>query len=105
MRLKGGADLIILPGGKERDGGFSEAVVSHANRIAEFDEPSDPLVATLVIGLYEKGTASVGWRCDNRRIPVPLSLLPAWIGEIVRRDIIVEGEAREIFDSMFQWRE
>jgi hypothetical protein len=36
---------------------------------------------------------------------VPRSLMPAWIAELVRRDMITAPEAADKFNEMFYWQD
>jgi hypothetical protein len=59
----------------------------------------------MVIGIFASGKSSVGIYHDPDNCPIPRALMPAWIEEITRRDMIVESEARDVFNEMFEWRE
>lgn len=110
VRMKnGGADVRVLdrkdvnPGGEDWRG----SVVSSARKIAENATDENPLVGYVIVGIYPNGT-SVGWRYDwdhSMNSQIPRMLLPAWIAEIIRRDMIAEVSARDVFDEMFEWRE
>lgn len=108
IRMKnGGADVRVFdrkqvnPEGEDWRGGL----VTSARKVAEFASDDDPLAGYVVIGLFKSGMSSVGWRYDPDTAGVPRVLLPHWIAEIVRRDLITEREARSVFDEMFAWVE
>jgi hypothetical protein len=104
VRLKGGADVHVLRSAPGLDGGddWRGAVVRNARKVAEMATDDSPLVGYLLVGLYGDGQASFGYRYDPDRVPVPRALIPAWIAEIVRRDMIGSVEARHVFDEMFE---
>jgi hypothetical protein len=57
--------------------------------------PSCSLVGFCVIGLFSDGAASVGLRWDKKRSPIPTALMPQYIAEVIRRDLITAPEAEE----------
>lgn len=58
------------------------------------------------MGLYQNGGTSVGFRYDfESKNSIPRMLLPAWIAEVLRRDLIAKTEARDTFNEMFEWRD
>jgi hypothetical protein len=106
VRLKmGGADVHILerkgvnPDGEDWRG----TILGHAKSIAALATDDAPLAGFLVIGFFGDGATSAGFRMDQAKCAVPKAMWPAWAAEIVRRDMITEGEARNVFDDMFQW--
>lgn len=108
IRMKnGGADVRVLnrdpvnPDGENWRG----KIIENARVIAAFDEPGSELVGYLMIGIFTDGKTSLGFRHDKERCPIPLSLMPSWVAELVRRDMIVEREARDTFNEMFEWVE
>jgi len=106
--MKNGADVRVLDNHPAPDGELSwrGAIVRNAKRIADQASDEDPLAGYLVLGLYENGGASLGYRynfeCPNA---MPRMLIPNWIAEIIRRDIISEPEAKEVFHEMFKWQD
>ena len=113
IRMKdGGAEVRVLHSRPGPDGGddWRGAVVRNARAVAEFATEEAPLVGYLLIGFYDDGTNSVGFRYDsNNRNAIPTNLIPAWTAEIIRRHMIVDAEAsdkaRTVFNEMFEWRE
>lgn len=107
IRMKnGGAEVRVLrrepinPDGEDYRG----KVVENARRVAEMATDEAPLVGYVLVGLYRDGTTSVGYRYDLNDCPVPRMILPEWIAEIIRRDMITAPEARDVFNEMFEWR-
>lgn len=108
IRMKnGGADVRVLnrepinPEGEDWRG----KIITNAKTIAEQGTDKAPLVGYLVIGMFEDGTYSTGYRYDWERCPVPRVLIPAWIAEIIRTDMIVEVETHKVFNEMFEWQD
>lgn len=108
IRMKnGGADVRVLnrepvnPNGEDWRG----KIVANARGVADQATDEAPLVGYLVVGLYADGASSVGFRYDYDRCPVPRMLIPAWVAEILRRDMITAPEAADKFNDMFEWRE
>ena len=73
--------------------------------IAGYATDEAPLAGYIVLGMYADGRTAMGYRYDSD-VPniVPRALLPAWVAEVLRRDIIAESEARDVFNEMFEWR-
>lgn len=106
IRMKnGGAEVRLLKGGVSDVPDRRGELMRHARRLAEMSEQSDPLVGHIVIGFYASGKSSVGCFYDGDTCPVPRALLPAWTEELVRRDLVTDPEARDIFDQKFEWRQ
>jgi hypothetical protein len=106
VRMKnGGADVRVLDREAVNSKGedWRGSVVSNARKIAEQATADAPLVGYLVLGIYGDGCSSIGYRYDYAKSPVPRMLIPAWIAEIVRRDIITEPAAADKFNEMFEW--
>jgi hypothetical protein len=103
----GGADVRVLnrepinPDGEDWRG----KIIANARGIAEQASEEAPLVGYLVVGIFEDGCSSIGYRYDPKRCPIPRTLMPAWIAEVIRRDLITEVEAKTLFDDMFEWQD
>ena len=107
IRMKnGGAEVRVLdrrpinPDGENWRG----KIIENARQIAAHATDDNPLVGYVVIGIYPNGT-SVAWRYDweGGSNQVPRMLLPEWIAELIRRDLISGVEARDLFNEMFEW--
>jgi hypothetical protein len=97
VRLKsGGTEVRVLRNPLPNDGeNWRGKVVQHARKVGEYDEPGSVLVGFCVIGLFSDGAASVGLRWDKKRSPIPTALMPQYIAEVIRRDLITAPEAEE----------
>jgi hypothetical protein len=107
VRMKDGADITILPtpmdhGDPEEPENWRGAVIRCAKRVAEFDETHSRLEGFIVLGFYTDGSSSLGFRMPTH---IPRCLLPGYVAEILRRDVIVATEAAEEFDRRFEWVE
>lgn len=95
----GGAQLVVLRN-EQRDAGGKEnwrgLIVKHAKSIADCDKPESYLVGFFVMGLFSDGSYNVGFRWDDKRSPIPRTLMPAYIEEVIRRDFISRTDAAEI---------
>lgn len=108
IRMKnGGADIRVLnsepinPNGEDWRG----KIIVDARGVADQATDDAPLVGFIVIGMFSDGCTSVGFRYDKDRCPIPRALLPAWIAEVVRRDIVTAPEAEDTFNEMFEWQD
>jgi hypothetical protein len=106
IRMKnGGADVRVID--RKIDSGDGQdwrgSIQANARKIAEMGTEADPLVGYVVLGIFAEGGASMGYRYDFDRAPIPRMLLPAWIAELIRRDMLVNPEARDVFNEMFEW--
>ena len=105
VRMKGGADVHILnclPDGAED---FRGDVVNNARILAENATGAAPLVGYFIIGFYGDGAHSCGYRMDHQKCPVPATLMPAYINEIIRKHSVTGQQACDVFNEMFQWVE
>lgn len=105
IRMKnGGADVHVIdrnpvnPEAEEWRG----KIVSHARMIAEMASEDDPMTGYFILGMFAKGGTSTAFRYDPERSPIPRALIPAWIEEVARRDILMAGEAEGVFNQMFE---
>lgn len=108
IRMKnGGADVRVVDRQPTNPDGenWCGTVVRNARAVAEHSTPTDPLVGYILVGFYAGGATSIGFRYDPERCVIPRSLMPAWIAEVVRRDMITASEAKSTFNEMFEWRE
>jgi len=107
IRMKnGGAEVRVLTSKPGPDGAddWRGAIVRNARAVAEMGTNDNPLAGYVLVGIFEDGGTSVGWRYNfEARNAIPRMLLPSWLAEIVRRDLISGNEARGVFNEMFQW--
>jgi hypothetical protein len=104
----GGAELRVIERGDFPNPGDEDwrgTVLRNARKVADLATDDAPLAGYVLIGLYADGGASVGFRYDKDRTPIPRALFPAWVAEVLRRDMITAHEAEITFDNMFEWRD
>lgn len=95
--------LMMLPTPVNNEGeNIAGCMLRGAKQVAEYDEPGSRLDGYIVIGLFEDGTRSLGFRIPSR---LPRDLLPSYVAEMLRRDGITAHEAAEEFDRRFEWRD
>jgi hypothetical protein len=103
VRMKEGADVHILnPAREEEPEGLEAAMLRQVKMIKGQSEPGSDLDGFIMIGLFSDGTSSMGYRAPKR---LPRALLVAYLSEVLRRDVIMDAEAEEVFHNMFEWRE
>lgn len=108
VRMKGGgADVVVIDreATNPDDENWCGKVVQNARSVAEQSTPESPLIGYILIGFYSDGATSVGFRYDPERCAIPRALMPAWISEIVRREMITAPEAEAKFNVMFEWQD
>lgn len=99
IRLKsGGAEVRVLHTSTPNLGeeNWRGALIKNAKAVAGYDEANSQLVGYLLVGFFSDGAASVGYRWDKDRTPIPRALMPEYVAEIVRRDMITSVEAEDI---------
>ncbi len=69
-----------------------------ARKVAEFSEPNAELCGYVVIGLYTDGMHSLGYRMDETRSHIPSVLLPEYVAELIRRDVVTKRK----FELMYE---
>lgn len=97
IRMKAGGAEVRLIRQETQDADGSEnwrgRILSSARAMADFSEPDRELVGYFVMGMFSDGSVSTGWRYDPARSPLPRALMPAYVAEVVRQDMITEPEA------------
>ncbi len=103
VRTKGGADVSILPTTPQKSPkGLEATATRHLRNIADMSSDGSQLDGFMVIGFYSDATSAIGFLMPER---IPPCLLPAYVAEMVRRDVITGKEAERVFDNNFQWVE
>lgn len=102
VRMKAtGFEFRVIDGPQDPGSDMGATMMRHAREISQWEG----LVGSIVIGVFDDGKTSVAFRWDDEGCPVPRALVPAWLAEIARRELITDIEAADIFDSKFQWVE
>lgn len=108
VSLKGGADVHVLESKPGHDGkdDWRGALVRNAKAVAEMGTDADPLAGYVLVGIFASGRTSVGYRYNfESDHSISRLLLPSFVAEVIRRDVISGEEARDVFNEMFEWRE
>jgi hypothetical protein len=108
VRMKnGGADVRVIDRQAVNSDGedWRGTLLRNARAVADFATDDVPLIGYLLVGLYADASSSVGFRYDMDRCAVPVSRVPAWVAELLRRDMITKRQAEETFDDKFEWVE
>lgn len=77
-------------------------LIAHAKAIGDAEDSGSKLAGYVIVGLFEDGASSAGFRLPQWLGP---TLAPSYIAEVLRRDGLIDREARAVFDDMFQWVE
>jgi hypothetical protein len=109
IRMKaGGAEVRVLaskPGPDGKDD-WRGALVRNAKTVAEMGTDADPLAGYVLVGIFCNGGVSVGYRYNfDAPNSIPRRLLPSFVAEVIREDLISGEKAGEKFNEMFEWRE
>jgi hypothetical protein len=97
----GGAEIRLIRQERKDEGGaenWQGRIVTCARNIADYSEPGSELCGFVVLGLYSDGANAIGWRYDGKRSPIPRALLPAYVAEVIRTDLVTQVEAVEVFN-------
>jgi len=102
VRMKDtGFEFRVIPGVVDPETDMGARLLGSARHISQ----SDDLSGYLVIAFTESGAYQSAFRWDDDRSPIPRSLMPSYVAELVRREMITDIEAEQIFDSKFEWVE
>lgn len=101
VRMKAsGFEFRVIDGPSEPENDCGASMMRHARAISQWPE----MTGALVIGVFKDGTASVGFNWDNSCV-IPRALVPAWIAEVVRRELVTAPEATKVFHQQYEWTE
>jgi hypothetical protein len=102
VRMKDtGFEFRVLEGPRDPENDMGAAMMRHAREISQWEG----LVGSIVIGVFDDGKTSVGFRWNDEGCPVPRTLVPAWLAEVARRELVTGIEAENVFDNKFEWVE
>lgn len=89
---EGGADVRILKGGGLNEVGAT--LVRHSRSIAQ-DIMGSSLAGYFLVGWDKAGSYS---SCGLVTDAIPLSLLPAWVEEVARREFVTTNQIHEVLE-------
>lgn len=102
VRMKDtGFEFRVIEGPKDPANDMGATMMRHARHISRWPD----LVGSIVIGVHSDGKTSVAFRWDDEGCQIPRALVPSWLAEIARRELITDIEAESVFNDMFQWVE
>jgi hypothetical protein len=96
-----GFEFRVISGPPEPGNDMGATMMRHARTISQWQG----MVGSIVIGVFDDGKTSVAFRWDDESCPVPRSMVPSWLAEIARRELITGIEAETVFDNKFEWVE
>lgn len=104
VRMKaGGAELRLIHQETPNSGGenWGGELAAFGRRMAA-DAPADGgIVGYVAVAFFGNGMTCTNYKWGDES-PCSRTLLPTLIGELVRRDVVMETEARHVFDEMFE---
>lgn len=109
VRMKaGGADVHVLaskPGPDGKDD-WRGAIVRNARAVAEMGTDANPLQGYVLLGIFDDGSVSFGYRYNfEATAAIPRRLMPSFVAECLREDLLSGERARDVFNEMFEWRD
>ena len=101
VRMKAtGFEFRVIDGPAEPENDMGATMMRHAREIGQWPG----MTGSIVIGVFDDGTTAVGIRWSDE-CAVPKALVPSWMAEIVRRDLITSAKADAVFHENFKWVE
>lgn len=100
----GGATVRLLHQANPNHGGeenWAGKLMGGARRAIEQCGESGPITGYLLVAFYADESTVTSFRWGDES-PVNRGTLPAYVAEVVRRDVITEPEARAVFNEMFE---
>lgn len=93
VRMKGGADITVLKRPAVTENGAK--MIEHARHLAATF--GDSLCGFFILAFDADGSYSNGLRLPNECV-IPLTLFPAWIEEIVRRELVTTQQVHDVLE-------
>jgi hypothetical protein len=91
IRMKAGGAIVRVLDRVAKDPGdenWRGKLIEHARIVAGYNDKDSDLVGFVVIGLFSDGAHSLGFRWNPDRSPIPRRLMPSYLAELVREDMI-----------------
>lgn len=102
VRMKAtGFEFRVIPGVPEPETDFGARLLAAARSMAAHPD----MAGYLIVALTDDGAYRCAFRWDDERSPIPRTLMPSYMAEIVRREMITDIEAERVFDDKFEWVE
>lgn len=102
VRMKdSGFEFRVIPGVADP----SDDMGAFAMRTARAIASEGNLAGVIVVGLGEDGCYHWASRINSDKTPIPMTLMPSYFAELMRREIITGAEAETVFHQNFEWVE
>lgn len=76
---------------------------AHLLRCSRSIAAEDGLCGVMILAVTEDGGYHSAFRWDDGKSPIPRTLMPSYVAEIVRRELITDIEAERVFHENFEW--
>ena len=96
VRMKSGADITVLRFQKPSD--RAAVMLRQARQIVA--SRGEDLEGFILLAWGKQGGTTIGSDISDHQ-PIPRALLPSWVTEVIRRDLVTEYEARRVFDEAY----
>lgn len=96
-----GFEFRVIPGVESPTDDFGATMIRHAREIAT----AESVAGFIILGVSEDGGYRCGFRWDDARSPMPRTLVPSYVAEVLRRELITDVSAETVFDQKFEWVE
>lgn len=105
IRLKsGGAEVRLIRREQPNHEGaenWAGEIIRSAKTVANHTSKAGPIRGFVLAAFYDDKSTYVNFRWGDES-PLNRALLPSYIAEVIRRDLIVEAEAEAKFNEMFE---
>lgn len=104
IRMKaGGAELRLIRQETPNTGGenWNGELIAFGRRMAESAPKDGGIVGYVAVAFFGNGTTCTNYKWGDES-PCSRTLLPTLVSEMVRRDVVMETEARAVFSEMFE---
>lgn len=91
----GGAEVRILRQETPKNN-VQGLIMTEARKIADMSEPGSELVGFVWIGIFSDNRTATGAHINSSTIPFNRAMIPAFVSEVLRRDLITSHEADEV---------
>ena len=86
----------MRPGLNDRPENWNGKIVENAKGIAD---DHDEIVGYAIVAVYATGAYNCATRVDFDRCRVPLTLWPAYVEEVVRKELVTPTAVRNVLDE------
>lgn len=98
---QGGADLRIIDGPEHQEGKEAK-LLELARFAADESEPGSTLEGFLIVAFYSDKCRNVLFDLDGDH-GIPRELVPAYVNELIRREVITQAEACDVVNRAKGW--